>query len=295
MYAEINGAELYYEVYGEENEQAIVALHGGPGVSNHEKSLRAYEPLTDEYKLVVYDHRGCGRSEQQRPYSNEQFADDVEGLREHLGLGKIIVIGGSYGGFIAQEYATRYPENLRAVVLRDTAPSGDHDELARKNAKARFPELAEADLNVPDITEADFDRIMDGDARSNEDIKRVFHGMLPLYVPSMEDFDPDAARNQLEDRNFTYETHNAMFTHEHPNMDYTDDLPGVDVPVLVTVGRHDFITPPEASEEIHDLLPNSRLVIFEESGHSPNIEQQEEFLALVREFFDENNITPHTS
>ncbi len=295
MYATINGAELYYEVHGEKNDQAIVALHGGPGVSNHEKSLRAYEPLTEEYKLVVYDHRGCGRSEQKRPYSNNQFADDVEGLRKHLDLGEIIVIGGSYGGFIAQEYAIRYPEHLRAVVLRDTAPSGEHDELARKNAKARFPDLEEADLDVPDITQDDFDRIMDGNARSNEDIKRVFHGMLPLYVPSMEDFDPEAARNQLEDRTFTYETHNTMFTEEHPNMDYTDDLPEVDVPVLVTVGRHDFITPPAASEEIHDLLPNSRLVIFEDCGHSPNIEKQDEFLALIREFFDENGITPHTS
>lgn len=292
MYAEINNAELYYEIHGEDNDQAIIALHGGPGVSNHEKSLQAYKPLTDEFKLVVYDHRGCGRSEEAEPYSNKQFADDVEGLREFLDLGDIIVIGGSYGGFIAQEYAIRYPDHLRAVVLRDTAPSGEHDKLARENAKARFPELRSADLDVPDITEEDFDRIMDGNARSDEDIKRVFHGMLPLYVPSMDDFDPEAARNQLEDRNFTYQTHNAMFTHEHPNMDYTDDLPNVEVPVLVTVGRHDFITPPEASEEIHDLLPNSRLVIFEESGHSPNIEQQDEFLALVREFFDEHGLRP---
>lgn len=292
MYAEINGAELYYEVHGEENDQAIIALHGGPGVSNHEKSLRAYKPLTDQYKLVVYDHRGCGKSEEQRPYSNEQFTDDVEGLRQHLDLGDIIVIGGSYGGFIAQEYAIRYSNHLLGVVLRDTAPSGEHDEIARANAKARFPELEESDLDVPEITEEDFDRIMDGNARSDEDIKRVFHGMLPLYVPDADDFDPEAARNQLEERNFTYETHNTMFTEEHPNMDYTGDLPNVEVPVLVTVGRHDFITPPEASEEIHDLLPNSRLVIFEESGHSPNIEQQEEFLATVREFFDEIGVTP---
>lgn len=292
MYAEINGAELYYEVHGEENDQAIIALHGGPGVSNHEKSLQAYKPLTDQYKLVVYDHRGCGKSEEKRPYSNEQFTDDVEGLRQHLDLGDIIVIGGSYGGFIAQEYAIRYPDHLLGVVLRDTAPSGEHDEIARANAKARFPELKESDLDVPEITEEDFDRIMDGNAHSDEDIKRVFHGMLPLYVPDADDFDPEAARNKLEERNFTYETHNTMFTNEHPNMDYTGDLPNVDVPVLVTVGRHDFITPPEASEEIHELLPNSRLVIFEESGHSPNIEQQDEFLATVREFFDEIGVTP---
>jgi proline iminopeptidase len=111
--------------------------------------------------------------------------------------------------------------------------------------------------------------------------------MAPLYAPSIEAFDAEAAREATAARTFHHETHNAMFTEAYPNMDYTADLPAVDVPALVTVGRHDWITPPAASEEIAELLPDARLLVFEDSGHSPNLDQQEEYLDCVREFLAE--------
>ncbi len=287
MFAEINGANLYYETFGSSSNPSIMVLHGGPGVSDHTKSKKAYEPLSDDYHVVVYDHRGCGRSEYVEPVSNAQYAKDAEGLREELGLGEIVMIGGSYGGYITQEYAIRFPENLRGFILRDTAPSSEHKVDADKNAKAGIPDLQEADVDAPDITIADYEKVMAGDVESDEELKRIFHGMLPLYFPSFEEYDPEDAEEALNERHFHHRTHNKMFSDEHPNMDYTNDLPDVDVPALVTVGRHDFITPPSASEEIADLLPDSRLHIFEDSGHSPNLEQQDEFLSLVREFLDE--------
>ena len=287
MCANVNGADLCYEVLGNDDAPAIISLHGGPGISDHEKGKQAFEPLTDEYCLVVYDHRGCGQSSLTPPYSNEQYARDAEGLREHLGLDVVVFVGGSYGGFIAQEYAIRYPEHLAGVILRDTAPSGEYDSRSVENARRRWPAMEASDLDVPTITWEEFGRVMDGDVRSDEEFRRVFHGMAPLYAPSLDEFDAEAAREATETRSFHHETHNTMFTEAYPNMNYTDDLPNVDVPVLVTVGRHDWITPPEASKEIADLLPDARFVVFEESGHSPNLDQQEEYLACVREFLDE--------
>lgn len=290
MYAEVNGAELYYEVLGDPENPAIVSLHGGPGISDHAKGKQAFEPLTDEYCLVVYDHRGCGQSSLTPPYSNEQYAADTEGLRRELGLDEIVLIGGSYGGFITQEYATTYPENLAGFVLRDTAASSENEENSWENAREKWPKLQSMDLDVPDITWEEFSRVMNGDVNSDEEFERVFHGMAPLYAPSLDAFDEDAAaaaREATAARDFHHETHNTMFTEAYPNMDYRPDLPDVDVPALVTVGRHDWITPPEASREIADLLPDSRLVVFERSGHSPNLDQQDQYLARVREFFDE--------
>lgn len=287
MYAEINGAELYYEVLGPEDAPAILALHGGPGIGDHAKGKKAFEPLADDYRLVVYDHRGCGQSSLTPPFSNEQYAADAEGLRRHLGLGEIVTIGGSYGGFIAQEYAVRYPENLAGMILRDTAATRDHDERARRNAREKWPELQAGEFDVPDITWEEFERVMDGEVSSDEEFERVFHGMLPLYAPSLEDFDAETAREATEAREFHHETHNTMFSESYPEMDYTDELPDVDVPTLVTVGRNDWITPPAASRELADLLPDARLEVFESSGHSPNLDQQEEYLARVREFLDE--------
>lgn len=287
MYAEINGAELYYEVHGDEDDPAVMSLHGGPGIGDHQKGFEAFEPLTDNYRLVVYDHRGCGDSELAPPYSNEQYAEDAEGLRQHLDLGEIVIIGGSYGGFITQEYASRYQEHLAGFVLRDTAATPEFEYAAQENAKETFPAMKERNFDVPDITWEEFMKVMDGDVDSDEQFRRLFHGMLPLYAPTLDDFDADAARESIEETTFHHETHNVMFTEAYPNMDYTPDLPDVEVPALVTVGRHDWITPPEASIEIADLLPDSRLVVFESSGHSPNLDQQDQYLARVREFFAE--------
>lgn len=287
MLASVNGAELYYEVHGPEGAPAIMSLHGGPGISDHTKGKQAFEPLTDEYRLVVYDHRGCGESSLTPPYSNEQYARDANALREHLDIDDIVLIGGSYGGFIAQEYAIRFPESLRGVVLRDTAASSDNEEHSWENARETWPAMKSADLDAPDITWDEFTKVMDGNVDSDEEFERIFHGMAPLYAPSLDEFDAEAAREATEARNFHHETHNVMFTEAYPEMDYRPDLPDVDVPVLVTVGRHDWITPPEASQEIADLLPDSRLVVFERSGHSPNLDQQDEYITRVREFLRE--------
>lgn len=289
MYAEVNGAELYYERLGEENTPAIMALHGGPGVGDHRKPKRAFEPLADEYEVIVYDHRGCGQSEEQPPYSNEQYAKDANALRDHLNLDEVVLIGGSYGGFVTQEYVTRFPETVAGFVLRDTAPTGKYDEQARANARAGLPDVWERNIDVPEISFEEFDRVMDGQARSNEEFRKVFHGILPLYAPTLDEFDPAEAREHIENIHYHYETHNALFSEEYPTMDYRDDLSEIDVPALVTVGRHDWITPVEASVEIADLLPDSRLVIFESSGHSPNLDQQDNYIRRVREFLAEIN------
>lgn len=291
-YAEINGATIAYEVLGAEHDRTVVALHGGPGIGDRRKPRDAFASLAEDYRLVVPDHRGCGQSSPTPPYTNEQFAADVEGLRRHLDLGEVVLVGGSYGGFVTQEYAVRYPEQLAGFVLRDTAATGEYDRQARELARERLPGMRARDLDVPAITEAELDRVMDGQVASDAEFERLFHGMAPLYAPDLDAFDADAAAERIAEMRFHHGTHNAVFSTEFPAMDYTDDLPAIDVPALVTVGRHDWITPVEASEEIADLLPDACLEIFEESGHNPHLDQSEAYLALVREFFEEIGFAP---
>lgn len=289
MYAEINGAELYYELHGPDDAPAIVSLHGGPGISDHQKGKEAFEDLTDSYQLLVYDHRGCGQSSLTEPYSNAQYARDCDALIQELGLEEVVLVGGSYGGFITQEYATRFAarDHLKGFVLRDTAASHAYEENSVENAEESWDAMKAKEFDLPDITWEEFMTVMNGNVESDEEFERIWLGMLPLYAPNLDEFDVESAKEATAERDFHHETHNEMFTNAYPNMDYTDDLPDVDVPGLVTVGRHDWITPPEASVEIADLLPDSRLVIFESSGHSPNFDQAEQYLARVREFFDE--------
>jgi proline iminopeptidase len=294
MRADINGAELYYEVHGPDDAPAIVSLHGGPGISDHAKGKEAFEPLTDDYRLVVYDHRGCGQSSLTPPYSNEQYARDCHGLIEHLDLDEVVLVGGSYGGFITQEYAIRFgdEDRFRGFVLRDTAASHEYEQNAWENAEESWDAMKARHFDVPDITWEEFTRVMEGDVASDEEFERIWLGMLPLYAPSLDDVDVEAMKMATAERDFHHETHNEMFTNAYPNMDHTPDLPAVDVPALVTVGRHDWITPPEASVEIADLLPDSRLVVFESSGHSPNLDQQDQYIARFREFLAEIGYGP---
>ena len=122
----INGARLNIEVLGGEDKSKPVMIvhHGAPGLGSHAEPKFSFGPFSDEYRVVVFDARGSGASEDKAPFTHDQWAADVDAIREWIGAEKIIMAGGSYGGFISMEYAIRYPDRVLAMVLRDTsAPS----------------------------------------------------------------------------------------------------------------------------------------------------------------------------
>ncbi|GMA15307.1 alpha/beta fold hydrolase (plasmid) [Deinococcus metallilatus] len=267
--AEVNGLKLVYEDGGQGT--AIVTLHGGPGMGSRAGDWAAFQPLTDNYRLISYDQRGNGESEGAEPYSHAQFVADLEALRQQLGLGKIVVLGGSYGGFLALEYALAHPENLHAVILRDTAASNRFQGTSKERAlSSGFP-----------MDEETLDRLFSGQVRDNDDFRTSYAMIQPLYTVER---DPAAEAERLARIPFRYETHNWAFSRNQPGYDLTGRLGEITVPVLVTVGRHDWITPLEASEELAAALPQSELVVFEHSGHSPQLEERERYLTVVRDF-----------
>lgn len=270
----INGARLNIEVLGAENKDAPVMIvhHGAPGLGSHAEPKASFGPFADEYRVVVFDARGSGASEDKPPYTHEQWAADVDAIREWMGVEKIIMAGGSYGGFISMEYAIRYPERVISMVLRDTSADSAHQHLSRENALAS--DRIEVDIEL-------FDRIMAGETRDDADLKAAWAHILPLYD---HDLDMEKVKSRIENTPYHYATHNFAFAVNQKNYDLKDKLPGITAPTLITVGRHDWITPPAASETIHSLIPNSELVIFEKSGHSPQVEEAPKFIATVRDF-----------
>nr|WP_281377018.1 alpha/beta fold hydrolase [Deinobacterium chartae] len=246
-------------------------MHGGPGMSGRWGDWATFQPLTDRYQLVSYDQRGSGESEGAEPYSHAQFVADLEALRLRLNLGKIVVLGGSYGGFIALEYALAHPENLHAVILRDTAASNRFEGTSKQRALASGLPMDEETL----------DRLFAGRLRDDEDFRQSYAMIQPLYNVN---YDPEEGARRLARIPFRHETHNWAFSRNQPDYDLTGRLHEIQLPVLVTVGRHDWITPLEASEEIARGIPNAELVVFENSGHSPQLEETERFLDVVRDF-----------
>lgn len=267
----INGAEL--EVFKDGEGSPIITHHGAPGLATHAEPRTSFGALSDRHTVISFDARGSGASQAIPPYTHEQWAADIDGLRKHFGFGKIIMAGGSYGGFLSLEYALRYPEHVSHVLLRDTA-ARDWGFQARRNALARAAEF-------PEITEEVMDKTFLGLMESNEDFRATFSKIAPLYD---RNYDPVATAERIAKIPFNFETKNFAFAHNLPAYDLREQLHQLTVPVLITVGRHDWITPVEASEELHGLLPNSELVIFENSGHSPQIEERDLWLATIRDF-----------
>lgn len=280
MFVEINGNSLAVEVLGPDGAPVLVAHHGAPGLGSRSEPRASFGRLADTYRVVVFDARGSGESGGIGPFTHQQWAADVDALRQWIGVEQIIMAGGSYGGFISLEYATRYPERVTALVLRDTSADHSHEELARANA------LASSRVQV-DVEK--LDRINAGLVRDDEDLRDCWREILPLYDFN---YDPSNISAKVAATPYRYATHNFAFAHNIPNYDIKEKLPNIVCPTLVTVGRTDWITPVSCSQTIASLIPNSRLVIFEESGHSPQVEQAEEWAATVRNFLEEVSRTP---
>ncbi|MCU1492504.1 MAG: pip, partial [Acidimicrobiaceae bacterium] len=133
----INDNELNVEVLGPEGAPVLIAHHGGGGIGSLGEPKATFGPLADEFRVVVFDARGCGLSEGKPPFSHAQWAADVDGLRQWIGAEQIIVTGGSYGGFISMEYAIAYPERTRAMILRDTSADKSNLDRAYENARTQ--------------------------------------------------------------------------------------------------------------------------------------------------------------
>ncbi len=130
MRIEVNGCRLYVDVVGsglvasgpEMVERPVVfVLHGGPGF-DHSTMKPDFNPLADVAQLIYYDHRGQGRSDSDKSenWNLDQWADDLRGLTEVLGVEKPIVLGLSFGGFVAQNYAIRHSDRLHKLILAST-------------------------------------------------------------------------------------------------------------------------------------------------------------------------------
>lgn len=281
MYARINGANIYFDIIGAgaqvtpdamQDKPVLFLLHGGPGC-DHTYFRPFLDTLGDQFQLVVLDHRGQGRSEHTgtATYSIEQMADDVEGLRHHLGMGPINVLGQSYGGMVAQLLVTRHPKTVNRLILANTAPSSQFWDEAQDMAD-RMATPAQKEI-LPSLFE--------GRIASDADWNHWWEVCLPLYFHRPED---PAIKGIAARMTGAWEVAKYMMAEEIPHYDVRDLLPSVEIPTLVLAGRYDWITPLGQSEQIDKLLPNSTLVVFDESGHMPHVEENEKFVDSVREF-----------
>lgn len=281
MKAAINGTSIYFDIEGSGyvpvgermvTRPVLFAVHGGPG-SDHSDFKPWLSPLADSMQIVYMDLRCNGQSERVDPSTCtlEQLADDIEALRQYLGLERIHLLGHSFGGMVAQVYATRYPASLEKLLLICTAPSKDfYPEALAYARKIATPEQLRV---IPELFE--------GRIESEEQLIRWWDLCYELYFHVKD----ETIMRETGNRPIgSMEVANYTFKHFIPHYDVRSELPNVRVPTLVVAGRYDWITPVTQAEEIARLMPQSELVIYEHSGHMPFIEEQDAFLARVRSF-----------
>jgi proline iminopeptidase len=280
---------LYYETIGKG--EPLVIVHGGPGAT-HEYFLPYLLPLARHNRLVFLDERGSGQStklEDPAGYTVEAMVEDVEALRRALGLGKINLLGHSYGGVLAEAYALKYGAHLNRLVLCSTfASTSALNQVFVRMKEKMAPELRER-IDKLEATG------LFGQGKDYEKGRYPAAYMTAAwgegYFPYLYQRRPDPNFDPVAGGNIAWDLYREMWGSHGEfvidgnlrSVEYTDRLPTIKVPTLVTVGDHDECDP-SLSRTIHEKIPGSQLVVFPQSGHLTFIDQTELFLRTVEGF-----------
>ncbi len=278
---QIRDVSLFVKIMGQG--YPLVLMHGGPSLDH--TTLLPLEPLADQYSLIFYDHRCNGRSEgaDVSSMTMDNLTADADALRQALGYDQWAVLGHSFGGNVALEYALRYPQNLSRLILMNTC--GDQ-WWANHNA----PELLAKRGFSADTVEA-ARRFFNGRVTVGEYLPTVmkliraysYHSSF-LYHPSLMTLAMKVGlgppmKLRPEALIFGYQNMQGWTV--------MDRLGEIKVPTLVVAGRYDFLFPPEHQAILADRIPDARLELIECAGHNPQVEESDVTVGIIRRFLAE--------
>ncbi len=273
-YVDIKNGVLFYRIWGEG--EPLVFLNGGPGFAS-----TGYENYAEEVskyrKVILFDQRGTGKSKQKRPlriYISE-MVKDLENLRKHLGYEKWDVFGHSFGGEYGQNYIARYPKSINKVIL-----SASPD--VTKNNKYSFQEFKE----TKEENKTELELILDKAYKEGKKIGIHIDTLRKLrnasvarnYVSKPENYSKaslwflNSARPSSVNISFNTSTKKLL-----------KRLKKFEKPVLIIHGVGDFINIAHPLN-LHNVFPNSKLKIIEDSGHIMSLDSPEEYFGTIREF-----------
>ncbi|WP_067480109.1 alpha/beta fold hydrolase [Actinomadura hibisca] len=237
----------------------LVLVHGHP----FDRSMWAPQLETDR-RVITPDLRGYGRSTVVPGKTTLQtFAQDLADLLDHLAIGEIVLGGLSMGGQIVMEFHRQFPERLRGLILADTAPQAETED-GRKARNTMADRLIQEGM----------------DGYANE--------VLPKMVaPANIERFPEVAEHVLNMmRSTPPEGAAAALRGRAERPDYVESLSHVQVPTLIVVGSDDEFTPISDAQLMHETIPNSTLVIIDDTAHMPNLERPAEFNKALNTFLD---------
>ena len=270
--AQINGLKLWYKVSGE----GPVCIHPTPGWGpSSELYYLKLKPLESMFTMVYLDTRGSGRSE--RPelnaYTMQNFGADIEELRKHLGVETMWLMGHSDGGPMILNYAFEHGDRVEGMILVD-APVGntskDGERIIRMQLRKDepwFDNAFQAFQKMP---------------TTQKEFETYINAILPFFFSSIANLEKN--RDTFEKTSLSFDATRGRGQSDQSSADLATFLPIMKIPTLIIVGNDDFICPPSAAEYLHREIPYSKLLVIENAGHFPWLEQPQQFFGGIGTF-----------
>ncbi|MGH9775099.1 MAG: proline iminopeptidase-family hydrolase [Candidatus Acidiferrales bacterium] len=288
-FVDSSGVLIYYTTVGEGS--PLVIVHGGPGAS-HDYFLPYLLPLARHYRLIFIDERGSGRSqklEDPSGYTVENMVEDVEAVREGLGLGKVTLLGHSYGGVLAQAYALKYQRNLSHLILCSTFPSTKEMNEVFVRMKQNMPS------ELRDRIDREEKEGLFGHGKDYEKNRYTNDYMVAAwgeaYFPYLYQNHPDPNYDPIANGVTSWDLYREMWgSHGEfiidgnlSSVEYVSRLPSIKVPTLILAGDHDECDP-SLSKQMHENISGSKLIILPKSGHMTFVDQPGLFISAITDF-----------
>jgi proline iminopeptidase len=268
----LRDVSLFVKVMGRGH--PLLLMHGGPGLDH--STLSSLRPLADRFTLIFYDHRANGRSTGAvESMTWENLVADADALREKLGFDQWAVLGHSFGGNVALEYALRYPARLSHLLLFDTC--GD-SRWVQHNA----PEIL-AKRGYRASTVAAARRFYNGDLTPDE-VRPIIMKFIGAYFYRFGLSALPRALASMFQMKIRPEVSVFGFSQLLKGWTVMYRLHEIDVPTLVLAGRYDFLFPPEHQAILADRMPDAELEIIERAGHNAHAERAADVMAVMRRF-----------
>lgn len=275
------GRKLTYRKLG--HGPVLVCHPGGPGFSStYFGDLAA---LWEQFTLIMLNPRGTGASERPRDrtaYQIDDYVSDLEDLRNHLGLERMLLLGHSHGGVVAMAYASAFPDRVRRLVLASTLArfGPEQDKAMRQGMDKRVAQPWAADAI------AALEEEQAGQFATDDELSPIVFRELPLYFahygPSEAGY-LDTLKSELVNADALKLFNEKIFT----SFDLRGRMSAITAPTLVITGDEDFICGPVCAEEICNGVKGSRLAIVGDAGHLLFVEQPQMFHDEVVSFLED--------
>lgn len=273
--------QMYWEESGNPKGKPAVFVHGGPGGGTDTKHRRFFDP--EKYRIILFDQRGCGKS---RPFASLEdnttwhLVEDMEKLREHLGVEKWQVFGGSWGSTLALAYAQTHPDRVTELVLRGIflLRKKEIDWFYQEGASIIYPDAWEPYWNhIPDSERGDmvkayYKRLTSDDKEVQLAAAKawsIWEGMTSRLFPDTamidhygaDDFATAFARIECH-----YFTNKGFFDRDDQLLANVGKIK--QIPCVIVQGRYDVVCPLDSAWALSKAWPEAELMIIPDAGHS---------------------------